>query len=342
MNFARRADNGCNIRALPGYTFTCNSDRTPAMDLIQLEIFCSVFKERSFSRAAEALGLAQPTISIRIKEFEAALGTPLFNRLGREIQPTDAGKFLYEQALPLLAQRRALEEKMVSFLDRVEGPLIVGTSSAPGEHLLPGIMMSFQANHPGVHVKLRFASDSSSTLEDLRRGDIDIGIVSAEVSRDEVVSEPFDNDELVLITPPADKWKHRATLTLSELKSLPLIVLDTRSATRATLEQALAGTRMHLSDLKVVAELGRTGAIKEAVKLGYGVAFVSRRAVTAELEARTLRIAQVPELGTITRAFYIVHDRRRELSPTARAFLAHLRQAAPANSAGKTRKTRQP
>src|SRR5580698_9608584 len=115
------------------------------MDLIQLEVFCSVFKERSFSRAAEALGLTQPTISIRIKEFEESLGTPLFNRLGRAIEPTSAGKFLYEQALPLLAQRSQLSGKMTSFLNRVEGPVAVGTSSALGEHLLPGILMAFQA-----------------------------------------------------------------------------------------------------------------------------------------------------------------------------------------------------
>ena len=123
------------------------------MNLMQLEIFCSVFKERSFSRAADALGLTQPTISIRIKEFEEELGSPLFNRLGREIEPTDAGNFLYEQALPLLAQRRKLSERMTSFLNRVEGPLIVGTSSAAGEHLLPGIMMAFQVEQIGrAHV----------------------------------------------------------------------------------------------------------------------------------------------------------------------------------------------
>ncbi len=299
------------------------------MDLIQLEIFCSVFKERSFSRAAEALGLTQPTISIRIKDFEAALGTPLFNRLGREIQPTDAGKFLYEQALPLLAQRRDLSEKMTSFLNRVEGPLIVGTSSAPGEHLLPGIMMAFQAEHPGVRVKLRFATDSARTLEDLRSGNIEIGVISTDLAGDDVVAEPFDNDELVLITPSTDQWKHRSTISLSELKALPLIVLDAASATRASLEQVLASSKTRLTELHVVAELGRTGAIKEAVKQGYGVAFVSKRAVTAELAAGTLRTAHVPELGTIARAFSIAYSRRRELSPTARAFLEHLRRSAP-------------
>lgn len=320
------------------------------MSLMQLEIFCSVFKERSFSRAADVLGLSQPTISIRIKEFEEELGAQLFNRLGREIEPTNAGKFLYEQALPLLAQRRKLSERMTSFLNRVEGPLTVGTSSAAGEHLLPGIMMSFQVKHPSVYVKLRFFNDSTKTLEELRSGNIEIGVILTTKDRDDVVAEPFGSDELVLITPATDTWKHRSTIPLDELRGLPLIVSGTGSATRASLEQALAARKTRLADLRVVAELGRTGAIKEAVRQGYGVAFVYKRAVVSDLDAGTLHTALVPELGSITLSFNIVYERRRELSPTVRAFLEHLRRFAPqadkviqpSNSAprGRTRKAR--
>jgi DNA-binding transcriptional LysR family regulator len=299
------------------------------VDLIQLEVFCSVFKERSFSRAAEVLGLTQPTISIRIKEFEESIGTSLFNRLGREIEPTDAGKFLYEQALPLLAQRRQLSAKLTSFLNRVEGPVAVGTSSALGEHQLPGLMMAFQVDHPGVRVKLRFFSNSERTLEELRNGDIDLGVVVATTVGDDVVAEPFSTEELVLITPATGDWRHRSRIPLSELKGLPLIVLDTGSATRTSLEQALSATETRLVDMNVVAEMGRTGAIKEAVKQGYGVAFVSRSAVISELEAGTLRTADVPEIGPIRRSFDIVYGRRRQLSPTATACLEHLRRSTP-------------
>jgi DNA-binding transcriptional LysR family regulator len=108
-----------------------------------------------------------------------------------------------------------------------------------------------------------------------------------------------------------------------------LIVLDTGSATRTSLEQALASSETRLTDMNVVAEIGRTGAIKQAVQQGYGMAFVSRTAVIAELEAGTLRAAYVPELGPIRRSFDIVHARRRELSPTARACLEHLRRSTP-------------
>jgi DNA-binding transcriptional LysR family regulator len=297
------------------------------MDLIQLDIFCSVFRERSFSRAAEALGLTQPTVSTRIKEFEEELGTPLFSRLGREIEPTNAGRFLYDQAVSLLAQRRRLEESMASFLNRVEGPLIVGSSSAAGESLLPGILMAFQAAHPSVSVELRFFGDGVKALDELRSGGMDLGVLPAVEGRDDVVSEPFCGDELVLITPPGGNWRDRPAIPLAELKSLPLIAMHAGSATRASLEETLGRHKTRLGDFKVVAQFGRTAAIKDVVAQGYGVAFVSRRAVEAELEAGKVRIAAVPELGKITLSFNIVYQRRRELSPTARAFLEYLRAA---------------
>ncbi|MES3022820.1 MAG: LysR family transcriptional regulator [Pseudomonadota bacterium] len=308
-------------------TLRQSTDNLTSMDLIQLEIFCGVFRERSFSRAAETLGLTQPTVSTRIKEFEEELGTALFSRLGREIEPTEAGRFLYDQAVSLLAQRRRLEEGMTSFLNRVEGPLVVGTGSAAAECLLPGILMSFQESHPSVSVELRFFGDGVKALDELRSEGMDLAVLPPVEGRDDVVSEPFCGDELVLITPPGGQWKDRPTIHLAELKGLPLITLLAGSATRASLEQALAKNRTRLADFKVVAQFGRTTAIKDVVAQGYGVAFVSRRAVATEVEAGSLRIASVPELGKIMLSFNIVYQRRRELSPTARAFLEHLRQA---------------
>lgn len=329
--------NTCFLSRMPGGMIlirptAASADKTTSMDLIQLEIFCGVFRLRSFSRAAETLGLTQPTVSTRIKEFEEELGTPLFSRLGREIEPTDAGRFLYDQAVSLLAQRRRLEEGMASFLNRVEGPLVVGSGSAAVESLLPGILMSFQAAHPSVSVELRFFGDGVKALEELRSGGMDLGVLPPVERRDDVISEPFCDDELVLVTPACGQWAQQPAMSLAELRTVPLITLHASSVTRAALEQALVKNRMRMADLKVVAQFGRTTAIKDVVAQGYGVAFVSRRAVTAELKAGSLRITPVPELGKILLSFNIVYQRRRELSPTARAFLQHLRQAVAAGN----------
>jgi DNA-binding transcriptional LysR family regulator len=299
------------------------------MNLRLLEIFCRVYKERSFSRAATELGLTQPTVSVHIKDLEDSLGTPVFNRLGREIEPTEAGRFLYEHARPLVSLKRNLTEKMTAFLNRVEGLLVIGASSVPGEYLLPGLMTAFHTEHPGVRVRLRI-SDTAETIEDLRHGDIEVGVVGATSQDDDLLFESFATDELVLVTPTTGAWKNRSEVSLRELHELPLVVREPGSGTRSSLERALAGRKAQLSELNVAAELGSTSAIKEAVKQGHCVSFVSKLALAAEIAAGTLRIARVPEFGTISRTYHTVFSRRRVLSPISRAFLDYLRRCSPA------------
>jgi DNA-binding transcriptional LysR family regulator len=296
------------------------------MDLRQFEVFCRVYKERSFSRAARELGLTQPTVSAHIKELEESLGTPVFNRLGREIQPTEAGRFLYEHAKSILSLKRNVMQKMAGFLNRVEGTLTVGASSVPGEYLLPGLVTGFHSRHPGVRARLRI-TDTAETVDCLRHGQIELGVVGATVSEEDVVFEPFVDDSLVLAVPATPQWKGRAQVTLRELRELPLLVRESGSGTRTVLEQALAKRNMKLSDMNVAAELGSLGAIREAVKHGHGVSFLSDLAIAAECKAGTLQVARVRELGVIRRTYYTVVSHRRVLSPLTRAFLDYLRQA---------------
>ncbi|HVZ35404.1 MAG TPA: selenium metabolism-associated LysR family transcriptional regulator, partial [Polyangiaceae bacterium] len=297
------------------------------MNLRLLEIFCRVYKERSFSRAATELGLTQPTVSVHIKDLEDSLGTPVFNRLGREIEPTEAGRYLYEHSRPLLSLKRNVADKMTAFLNRVEGVLVVGASSVPGEFLLPAVLTAFHAEHPAVRVRLRI-SDTAETIEDLRHGDIEVGVVGATQQDDDLLFESFAFDELVLVTPASDAWRARSEISLKELKELPLVVREPGSGTRGSLERALARTKTPFDELNVIAELGSTGAIKEAVKHGNCVSFISKLAIGAELESGTLRIARVPDLGSIERVYHTVFSRRRVLSPMSRAFLDYLRRSA--------------
>lgn len=297
------------------------------MDLRLLEIFCRVYKERSFSRAAKKIGLSQPTVSVHIRDLEETLGTPVFNRLGREIEPTEAGRFLYEQAEPLVSLKRDLTEKMAAFLDRVEGLLTIGASSVPGEHLLPELVTHFHATHPGVKLRLRI-SDTAETIDDLRHGDIEIGVVGGTLPDKDLLFEPFSSDSLVLLVPATGPWGGRKKLSPGELYELPLIVREPGSATRTSLEQALAARKIKLADLNIVAELGSMGAIREAVRTGGGASFVSRTTIASDLRAGTLRLARVPELDAIVRTYYTVISRKRVLTPLASAFLEYLRQAA--------------
>jgi DNA-binding transcriptional LysR family regulator len=296
------------------------------MDLRLFELFCRVYKERSFSRAARELSLTQPTISTHIKELEDALGTQLFNRAGREIQPTEAGHFLYEHAKSLLTLRRSLIEKMAVFLKRVEGVLTVGASSVPGEYLLPALMTGFHAQHPGVCARLRI-TDTAETIDDIRHGEVELGVVGGTLPDDDLVFEPLASDTLVLIVPTTQEWKNRTHFTLRELRRIPLLVREAGSGNRTDLERALAPRKMTLADFDIAAELGSMGAIKQAVKEGHGVSFVSELAIASERRAGDIQVARVRELGQIRRTYHTAFSRRRVLSPVTQAFLEYLRRS---------------
>jgi DNA-binding transcriptional LysR family regulator len=297
------------------------------MDLRLLEIFCRVYKERSFSRAAKKIGLTQPTVSVHIRDLEQAMGTPVFNRLGREIEPTEAGRFLYEHAEPLVALKRDLIEKVAAFLDRVEGMLTIGASSVPGEHLLPELVTHFHTEHPGAKLRLRI-SDTADTIDDLRHGDIEIGVVGGKLPDKDLLFEPFSSDSLVLLVPSTGLWQGRKEVSLRQLRELPLIVREPGSATRTSLERALASRNVKLAELNIVAEIGSMGAIRQAVRMGAGASFVSQTSVASDVRTGTSQLARIPELGVIERTYYTVVSRKRVLTTLASAFLDYLRQAA--------------
>lgn len=295
------------------------------MDLRLLEIFCRVYMERSFSRAARDLGLTQPTVSAHIKELEESLGTSLFNRLGREIQPTGAGRVLYEQAKAIVALKRGVVERMASFLNRVEGVLTVGASSVPGECLLPGLMTAFRARHPDVRVRLRI-SDTADTIEHLRHGDVELGVVGGTLEDDDLRFELLASDALVLAVPATPAWQGRKHVTMRQLRELPLLVREAGSGTRTVLERALAKHRLTLAAMNVAGELGSLGAIKEAVKHGYGVSFISELAIASERELGLVQVVRAGDLGVIPRTYQTVVSRRQALSPVTQAFLEYLRE----------------
>lgn len=294
-----------------------------AMDLRLVEIFCRVYKTRSFSQAAEELRLTQPTVSAHIKELEAAVGASLFNRLGREIEPTEAGRFLYEHSRSILTLKRNLVEKMDRFLKRVEGELVVGASSVPGEYILPGMVTGFQAEHPGVRARLHI-SDSEATIEDLRQGKIQLGMVGATADDEDLTFNPFLSDELVLAASRHCPAGARRSISIQELQNLPLLLREPGSGTRMGFEHALAEHGLALDQFKASAELDNVAAIKQAVKEGHGVSFLSRLTVASEVAVGTLRAVRVRGLGPIHRTYYTAVSRRRVLSPLAQAFLNYL------------------
>tara|TARA_B100001013_G_scaffold288219_1_gene188025 strand:+ start:152 stop:1045 length:894 start_codon:yes stop_codon:yes gene_type:complete len=290
------------------------------MDLRLLEIFWYVYEEQSFSMTAQRLGLSQPTISDHIRSLEAQIGTKLFERKGRQIQPTSAAEGLYPHSTRIVETRRAAEEAMSEFVERVEGRLGIGGSTIPGEYLLPGLVGAFSKEFPRAEVNLRIG-DTEQILRMLNEAEIEVAFVGARRGNETLRFRKFAQDELVLIAPNTDQWSAVHSITVGELAELPLVIREAGSGTRSVFEKHLKKLKLNPSDLRIAAEVGSTSGVKEAVRADLGIGVVSDKAISLELEAGVLKVVQLRGADPMRRVFYIATDTRRQQSRICRRFV---------------------
>jgi DNA-binding transcriptional LysR family regulator len=292
------------------------------MDLRQLEVFAGVYELRSFSRSASALRLTQSTVSEHVRLLEEELGTRLFDRLSRETVPTRAGELLYGYARQMLALRSQARQAVDDFLGHVTGTLVIGASTIPGEYVLPAVIGRFRERHPRVAITLQI-SDTRGIVQTVLDGLVDAGVVGADPGNRGLEARALMPDELVLVVPPSHPWSGRSEASLNELRGEPLIVREAGSGSRQALERALETAGPSLAEMQVIAEMGSTSAIKQAVKAGVGVSVMSSRAVEDECRHGLLACVRLKDLS-VTRHFYVVTHASRSRSPLCRAFLDFL------------------
>jgi DNA-binding transcriptional LysR family regulator len=293
------------------------------MDTRQLAAFCAVVERKSFSQAAERLGVTQPAVSLQVRSLEKRLGRKLLDRSGRRVEPTEAGLALYRGAQRMLA----LEGQLIDELDAGEegelgGTLEVGASTGPGSTVVPVLLCEFQRENPGVAVSLSI-SDTQSVVDRVAERELELGVVGAARRHRGVVFEPFFRDEVVLACPPGHRFAGRS-VSLDELREEPLIVMQEGAGVRQVIEDELrrAGTR--LRDLEPRLELGLQESVKSAVAAGHGVTFISRTAIEADLAAGTLETARVNGLEP-SREISLVRSAGRSPTRAAEAFLEFAR-----------------
>jgi len=289
------------------------------MDLRRLEIFAKVAELGSFSRAAEALYLTQPTVSEHVRALEDELGVQLLDRLGRGAAVTRAGDLLLGYARRILALAAEARQAVDQFQGRMSGELIVGGSTIPGEYVLPGLIAEFRAKYPDVSIALQIGSSRQVTTW-VEEGRVEVGIVGARPANRTLEARELMSDELVIVVGAGHRWAARRGVQLREVVPEPMIVRERGSGSRDALEQALKRAGADLGDFNVVAEMGSTQAIKQAVRAGVGIAIISQRAVELECRAKLVACVLIDDL-TIARAFSIVTSRERSRSPLAQAFM---------------------
>ena len=297
------------------------------MDTRQLHAFCEVVERKSFSLAAERLGVTQPAVSLQVRALEKRLGTQLLDRSGRRVEPTESGAKLYRQAQRLLA----LEEEILSDLaeeatGELAGSFEIGASTGPGGVVLSQILCEFAEAHGDLHVALS-VFDTQTVVEHVADRTLQLGVVGAAPRHRGVEYEPFFRDTVVLACPTGHRFGGR-TVTLDELKEEQLIVMQDGAGVRQMIEDELRRVGLKLRDLDVRLELGLQESVTSAVRGGYGVTFISRSSIENDLAAGTLVEARVEQLE-LEREILLVRASGRAETRAVRAFVEFARERLP-------------
>jgi len=288
------------------------------MTIRQLEVFLGVAHAQSFSRAAERIHLSQPTLSEHMRELEDELGVPLFVRHARSVSLSEAGRIFSDYATRVVATLAAGKQALAELDGLKRGSLVVGASTTPGTYLLPALIARFRDAYPGITVALRIAN-SRLVEERVRDGEVDVAVIGGHMlGPGERCVAAGIVDELQLIV----RAKHPlgAKISRAKLSREPLLIREEGSATRQVMERALREAGV---TIRPGMELDHTETIKRAVLAGLGIAFVSRYAIVDEVRSGRLRVVAVEKMK-IRRHFHVIHDERRPLSTSARAFVRFL------------------
>lgn len=294
------------------------------MDTRQLAAFCAVVERRSFSQAAEQLGVTQPAVSLQVRALEKRLGAQLLDRSGRRVEPTEAGARLYRGALRLLSFEQQLVDDVASEGDGdLSGPLSIGASTGPAAVVVPQLLCAFQRAHPAVRVALE-VHDTRMVVELVAERRLELGIVGAAPRHRAVRFTPFTHDEVVLVCPPQHRFAGR-TVDVHELASEALVVMQEGAGVRRIVEDELRRLGVRLRDLDPRLELGLQESVRSAVLAGYGVTFISRAAVESDLASGTLAEARIDGMDG-RREISLVRGTTRAPSRVADAFVAYAQE----------------
>lgn len=301
-------------------------ERDLPIDFRHLETFCRVASLKSFSKAAEDLFITQPTVSGHILTLEKSLSIRLFDRTGREVRLTKAGEIFYRYALKILASRKELINALSEFSQGIRGELSLGASTIPGEYLLPKLMGDFKKEHPHFVISLRIA-DTREIVQYVLEGTVEFGLTGAKLNHSSLHYEKYTEDEIIVVSPPDYSLSRKKRVEMEDLMREPWIIREEGSGTQMAVEKMLRKRGKSLKQFHVAMEMGSTSSLKEGVKAGLGLAFISKRAAEEELNRRLLLRIDVEGIDPILRQIYIVSHRGRTLSPIGMAFLRFLRKS---------------
>ncbi len=287
------------------------------MTLEQLRIFVAVAERQHVTRAAQDLHLTQSATSAAIAALESRYATKLFDRIGRRIELTDAGRLFLVEARAVLAQAAAAEAALDDLAGLKRGTLALAASQTVANYWLPPLMHQFRMAYPGITLRLTIGNTEhvATWVNEIAA---DLGFVEGEVDNPALSVTPVAEDVLVLVVSAKHPWAARETVTQADLAATPWVVREEGSGTRAIVETTLAKRGIKREDWRFALELPSNEAVLAAVADGAGATIVSEVVARARIKAGTLirRDIALPQ-----RQFYGLRHKERSVTVAQRAFL---------------------
>ncbi len=281
----------------------------------QLRVFVEAAKQLSFARAAEHLHLTPPAISMQIKELEASVGLPLFDRSGRTVSLTTVGEYYVIYARRILATVKEAEDAMAHFSGLQTGVLTVGVVST-ASYFVPPLLRRFHQDHQGIEVRLTVAQNRDQMYAQLGANEIDVAIMGRPPREMNTRSETFAAHPFVFICPAGHPVQGAGHPPLQLLEDYPFLMRENGSGTRSAMQ---AFFEDHDFNPHLTMQMTSNETIKQAVVAGLGLSFLSLHTLGLELKTGALEIVHIPDTP-VMRLWNIVHMRSRILSPAAEAF----------------------
>ena len=284
----------------------------------RLQVFHTVAKQLSFTKAAELLFMTQPAVTFQVKQLEEHFNTRLFERSHGKISLTPAGELALDYAERILGMSTEMEARISELTGQISGPLLIGASTTIAEYMLPKLLGEFKRLHPETQARLTVAN--SETVENkVADHTLDLGLIEAPSHHPNLVTKVCCEDELVMICAPQSDLAKHAMVTPDQLASRPYISRESGSGTRECIDDYFKTSGVNLDELNLVMELGSREAIKGAVSAGLGVAVVS--ITTVAKEVRLGELVAVPMDPPLRRQLSRVYPEEKFRSRLLQAFL---------------------
>lgn len=295
-----------------------------ALNFHQLHIFFTVAEKGSFSGAAQALHMTQPAVTMQVQSLEEHFGTKLFLRTTKKIELTEAGRALLPFAKRSIDLMRETETGMSRFTHMLEGRLQLGASLTVGEYILPRLLGPFAKEFPHISVSMK-VMNTRQILEEILQHQLTFGLVEAPIEHPDVQMDPVLSDELKLILPAGHELARQEMITLEDVLRYPFVLREQGSGTRRVMEEELLRRGKDPAAMRILMELGSTGAVKSAVEANLGLSILSQSSIKHELALGVLVSRSIEDIRFM-RSFYSIHLKSTLLPISAVTFLTFMKE----------------